>query len=117
MYNRAIPGKIKGGAIRVPQSMLVGVDLTLQVKDTVDEKTINKFILDSTKKEMKGVIGYEELPLVSSDFNTTEESCIFKLDQTRVVGDHLVRVMAWYDNEWAFSCRMADIASVMGKMK
>lgn len=113
----AITGKIKGGAIRVPTPNVSCVDLTLQVKDTVDEKTINKFILDSTKKEMKGVIGYEELPLVSSDFNTTEESCIFAPDQTRVVGDHLVRVMAWYDNEWAFSCRMADIASVMGKMK
>ena len=92
------------------------VDLTLQVRDEVSENTINNAVLESTRKEMRGVIGYEELPLVSSDFNTTEESCIFAPDQTRVVGNHLVRVMSWYDNEWAFSCRMADIASVMGKM-
>ena len=111
-----VTGKIKGGAIRVPTPNVSCVDLTLQVKDAVNENTINNAVLESTKQEMRGVIGYEPLPLVSSDFNTTEESCIFAPEQTRVVGDHLVRVMAWYDNEWAFSCRMADIASVMGKM-
>lgn len=111
-----VKGKLKGGAIRVPTPNVSCVDLTLQVRDEVSEDTINNAVLESTKHEMRGVIGYEELPLVSSDFNTTEESCIFAPDQTRVVGNHLVRVMAWYDNEWAFSCRMADIASVMGKM-
>ncbi len=111
-----VAGKIKGGAIRVPTPNVSCIDLTLQVRDDVNEDTINNFVLESTKKEMRGVIGYEELPLVSSDFNTTEESCIFAPDQTRVVGNRLVRVMAWYDNEWAFSCRMADIASIMGKM-
>ena len=60
--------------------------------------------------------GYEALPLVSSDFNTTQESCIFAPDQTRVINNHLVRVLAWYDNEWAFSCRMVDVARYIGNL-
>ena len=66
---------------------------------------------------MRNIIGYELDPLVSSDFNTTSESCIFVPDQTRVTNDHLIRVMAWYDNEWAFSCRMADLASYIANIK
>ena len=67
--------------------------------------------------EWRGIIKFETSPLVSSDFNTTTESCIFVPDQTRVVDNHLVRVLAWYDNEWAFSCRMADVAAHMMSIK
>ena len=67
--------------------------------------------------DYRGIIGYEDQPLVSSDFNTTNEICIFAPRQTRVSGDHLVRVLAWYDNEWAFSCKMADTAAYMMKME
>ena len=62
---------------------------------------------------MKGIIGFETRPLVSMDFNTTNESCIFAADSTLVCGK-LVRVLCWYDNEWAFSNRMADTASHIG---
>jgi glyceraldehyde 3-phosphate dehydrogenase len=64
---------------------------------------------------MEGILGYEPAPLVSVDFNHTSESSIFAPDQTRVVGGKLVRVLAWYDNEWAFSVRMADVAEAMAK--
>jgi glyceraldehyde 3-phosphate dehydrogenase len=64
---------------------------------------------------MAGILGYEPAPLVSVDFNHTSESSIFAPDQTRVVGGKLVRVLAWYDNEWAFSVRMADVAEAMAK--
>ena len=65
---------------------------------------------------MQGIIAYNDEPLVSIDFNTTRESCIFAPQQTRVVDNHLVRVLSWYDNEWAFSCRMADVAKHVGEM-
>jgi glyceraldehyde 3-phosphate dehydrogenase len=65
---------------------------------------------------MSRVLGYEPAPLVSIDFNHTEQSSIFAPDQTRVVEDQLVRVLAWYDNEWAFSVRMADVAVAMARL-
>lgn len=107
--------KIKGSSIRVPTPNVSCVDLTVQVEREVNEEIINAIVKESTTSEMNGIIGYEPLPLVSSDFNTTKESCIFAPDQTRVVNNHLVRVLAWYDNEWAFSCRMADVANYMAK--
>jgi len=62
------------------------------------------------------VVGYEPAPLVSIDFNHSPESSIFAPEQTRVVGNRLVRVLAWYDNEWGFSVRMADVAVAMGRL-
>ena len=64
---------------------------------------------------MQGIIAYSDEPLVSSDFNTTKESCIFAPQQTRVVDKTMIRVLSWYDNEWAFSCRMADVANYMSE--
>lgn len=107
-------GKIKGSSIRVPTPNVSCIDLTVQVEMEVSEETVNRAVKDCS--DMCGIIGYEPLPLVSSDFNTTTESCIFAPDQTRVVDNHLVRVLAWYDNEWAFSCRMADVAAHIAKL-
>ena len=108
-------GKIKGSAIRVPTPNVSCIDLTVQVKQEVTEDIINQCVKDAAGHDMRGIIGYETLPLVSSDFNTTSESCIFAPDQTRVVDNHLVRVLSWYDNEWAFSCRMADVAAYIAR--
>jgi glyceraldehyde 3-phosphate dehydrogenase len=65
---------------------------------------------------LKGILGYTEEKLVSVDFNHSSESSYFAADQTKVIGKRLVRVLAWYDNEWGFSCRMADVAVAMGKL-
>ncbi len=111
-----VSGKIKGSAIRVPTPNVSCVDLTVQVEREVSPEMVNEFIKYASQSSMKDIIGYEIEPLVSSDFNTTKESCIFVPDQTRVTNDHLVRVMAWYDNEWAFSCRMADLASYIANL-
>ena len=107
---------IKGGSIRVPTPNVSCVDLTVQVQEQVTEEMVNTAIKDSSRNAMRHIIGYDENPLVSSDFNTTKESCIFAPEQTRVVDNHLVRVLAWYDNEWAFSCRMADVAAHMMRL-
>jgi glyceraldehyde 3-phosphate dehydrogenase len=64
---------------------------------------------------MSKVLAFDPEPKVSIDFNHTTHSSIFAPDQTRVVGESLVRILAWYDNEWAFSCRMTDVASHLGQ--
>ena len=66
--------------------------------------------------ELKGVLGCYDEPLVSSDFNHDPHSSIFALKETRVIDGDFVRIMAWYDNEWGFSNRMADTAVAMGKL-
>lgn len=109
-----LAGKIKGSAIRVPTPNVSCIDLTVNVERETNEELVNEFIKYAAQtNEWRGIIKFETDPLVSSDFNTTTESCIFVPDQTRVVDNHLVRVLAWYDNEWAFSCRMADLAAHM----
>jgi glyceraldehyde 3-phosphate dehydrogenase len=113
-----LAGKIKGSAIRVPTPNVSCIDLTVNVEREVDEELVNEFVKYAAQtNEWRGIIKFETSPLVSSDFNTTTESCIFVPDQTRVVDNHLVRVLAWYDNEWAFSCRMADVAAHMMSIK
>ena len=68
------------------------------------------------KAPLKGILGYTEEPLVSTDFNHDPHSSVFHMDQTRVMEGRLARVLSWYDNEWGFSCRMADTAVAMGKL-
>ena len=111
-----LKGKLDGSAIRVPTPNVSAVDLTFIAKKDVTEADVNAVVAEAAAGRMKGVLGYEPEPLVSIDFNHTEESSIFAPDQTKVTGGRLVRVLAWYDNEWGFSCRMADVAVAMGKL-
>ncbi|MBU2982532.1 type I glyceraldehyde-3-phosphate dehydrogenase [Lentibacter algarum] len=111
-----LAGKLDGSAIRVPTPNVSAVDLTFTAGKDVTAEDINEIMKAAASGPMKGVLGYEEAPLVSVDFNKSEESSIFAPAQTRVVGGRLVRVLAWYDNEWGFSCRMADVAVMMGRL-
>ncbi len=106
----AVKGKIMGGAIRVPTPNVSAVDLTVNVGLEVDESFINSIVCNAAQKEMKGIIKYSQERLVSVDFNHTVQSCIFASEQTRVVDKTMIRVLAWYDNEWSFSCRLVDTA-------
>ncbi len=112
----ALKGKLDGSAIRVPTPNVSAVDLTFVASRPVTEAQVNAAVAEAAAGAMKGVLAYDPAPKVSIDFNHTEESSIFAPEQTRVVGGTLVRVLAWYDNEWGFSCRMADVAVVMGKL-
>ena len=78
---------------------------------------MNEVVAEAAAGAMKGILGYDPEPKVSVDFNHTEESSIFAPDLTKVIGRRLVRVLAWYDNEWGFSCRMADVAVAMGRLQ
>ncbi|WP_164658875.1 type I glyceraldehyde-3-phosphate dehydrogenase [Tropicibacter sp. Alg240-R139] len=111
-----LKGRLDGSAIRVPTPNVSAVDLTFRAAREVTAEEVNEAARAAAEGALKGVLGYEPAPLVSTDFNHSPESSIFAPDQTRVVGDRLVRVLAWYDNEWGFSVRMADVAVAMGKL-
>jgi len=112
----ALAGKLDGSAIRVPTPNVSAVDLTFTASRDVTADDINAIVEQAARGPMKGVLGYEPAPLVSVDFNHSSESSIFAPAQTKVIGNRLVRVLAWYDNEWGFSCRMADVAVAMGRL-
>lgn len=111
-----LKGKLDGSAIRVPTPNVSAVDLTFVAGRDVTAADINAAVAAAAEGPMKGVLGYDPEMKVSIDFNHTEESSIFAPDQTRVVGNRTVRVLAWYDNEWGFSVRMADVAVAMGRL-
>jgi glyceraldehyde 3-phosphate dehydrogenase len=112
----ALKGKLDGSAVRVPTPNVSAVDLTVVVEKDVTVADVNAVMKEQSLGAMKGVLGYTEEKLVSTDFNHTEESSIFAADQTKVIGGRLVRVLAWYDNEWGFSTRMGDLAVKMGSL-
>jgi glyceraldehyde 3-phosphate dehydrogenase len=110
----ALQGKLDGSAVRVPTPNVSAVDLTVVVEKDVTVADVNAVMKEQSEGALRGVLGYTEEKLVSTDFNHTEESSIFAADQTKVIGGRLVRVLAWYDNEWGFSTRMGDVAVKMG---
>ncbi|WP_170338778.1 type I glyceraldehyde-3-phosphate dehydrogenase [Ruegeria arenilitoris] len=111
-----LKGRLDGSAIRVPTPNVSAVDLTFRAAREVTVDEVNAIVAEAAKGPMQRVLGYEPAPLVSTDFNHTEESSIFAPEQTRVVDGRMVRVLAWYDNEWGFSVRMADVAVAMGRL-
>jgi glyceraldehyde 3-phosphate dehydrogenase len=109
-------GKLDGTAMRVPTPNVSAVDLTFEASRTVTREEVNAALKAASKGPMSRVLAFDEEPKVSVDFNHTEHSCIVAADQTMVVAGKTVRVLAWYDNEWAFSVRMADVAAAMGRL-
>lgn len=109
-------GKLDGTAMRVPTPNVSAVDLTFEAKTSVTVADVNNVIAEAAAGHMGAVLSYDPEPKVSIDFNHTTQSCIFAPDQTKVVGGRTVRVLAWYDNEWGFSARMADVAAAMGRL-
>ncbi len=108
-------GKLDGSSIRVPTPNVSAVDLSFVAEKSVTEADVNEIVREAANGYMGMVLGYDDEPKVSIDFNHTTESSIFAPDQTKVMG-RLVRVLAWYDNEWGFSARMADVAAHMGRL-
>ena len=109
-------GRLDGVSIRVPTPNVSVVDFKLITKRATSVDEINQAMIAAASGPMKGVLDIVDEPLVSSDFNHNPASSSFCLDQTKVVDGNLARVMSWYDNEWGFSNRMADMAVAMGKL-
>ena len=111
-----LKGKLDGVAIRVPTPNVSVVDLTFEAGRDTSVEEINAAIKSAADGSLKGILGYTEEPLVSSDFNHDPHSSIFHMDQTKVMEGKLCRILTWYDNEWGFSNRMSDTAVAMGKL-
>jgi glyceraldehyde 3-phosphate dehydrogenase len=101
-------GKLDGFSMRVPTINVSVVDLTFVASRATTVEAVNKAVRTASDGAMKGILGYNDKPLVSIDFNHDPHSAIFDAGLTRVVNGNLVKVLAWYDNEWGFSCRMLD---------
>ena len=111
-----LAGKLDGSAIRVPTPNVSCVDFTFQAARDTSVEEINLAIKVIAETKMKGVLDYDPEPKVSIDFNHDTHSSNFAPAQTKVIAGKLVRVLSWYDNEWGFSCRMADTAVAMGNL-
>ena len=111
-----LKGKLDGSSIRVPVPNVSVVDLKFVAKKATSVEAINAAMKMAAAGELKGILGIADQPNVSSDFNHDPHSATFHLDQTKVIDGTFVRVLAWYDNEWGFSNRMADTAVAMGRL-
>ena len=104
-----LDGKLDGYAIRVPTINVSVIDFTFDVKKSVSVSQVNAVMKEAAEGKMKSILGYNDEPLVSIDFNHDSHSSVFDAGQTRII-DKLVKVVAWYDNECGFSNRMLDVA-------
>ncbi len=111
-----LDGKLDGVAIRVPTPNVSVVDLVFNASRATSVEEVNDAIRKAADGPMKGILGYTDEKLVSMDFNHDPHSSIFHTDQTKVMDGTMVRILTWYDNEWGFSNRMADVAVAMGKL-
>jgi glyceraldehyde 3-phosphate dehydrogenase len=108
-----LKGKLDGLAIRVPTPNVSLVDLVCVTEKETSAEKINAAIKSASEGPLKGILEYCDLPLVSRDFNGNPASSIFDSDLTRVIEGKTVKVMAWYDNEWGYSCRVRDLIKHM----
>ena len=108
-----LDGKLDGVAIRVPTPNVSVVDLTIEAARDTSVDEINEAMRAAASGPLRGILGVTEEKLVSSDFNHDDRSSILASDQTKVLEGRMVRVLSWYDNEWGFSNRMADVAVAM----
>lgn len=110
-----LDGKINGQAIRIPTPNVSMVDLTVVLNSDVTVDEVNQAFRDASNGAMKGILGVDDEKRVSSDFNGEEISSIVPMDTTQVIGNNMVKVLAWYDNEWGYSCRLVDMAIHISK--
>jgi glyceraldehyde 3-phosphate dehydrogenase len=110
-----LKGKIDGYALRVPTSTVSVVDLTVQLKKSTTTDDLRAALKRAADTTLKGIMACEERKLVSIDFKGNELSSIVDIEYTKVIQDNLAKVVAWYDNEWGYSCRVADLAGFIVK--
>ncbi len=110
-----LKGKLSGVAVRVPTPNVSMVDLVVQTETSVIAEEVNAALKEAADGDLKGVLGYSELPLVSIDYRGNDNSSIIDAPLTAVLGGDLVKIMAWYDNEWGYSQRVVDMAQHMAE--
>jgi glyceraldehyde 3-phosphate dehydrogenase len=106
-----LKGKIHGMAFRVPTATVSVVDFVAELGRVVTVEEINQSFKAAAEGPLSGILEYCEEPLVSSDFKGNPRSSIFDALSTMVIEGNLVKILAWYDNEWGYSCRLGDLAA------
>ena len=110
-----VKGKLNGIALRVPTPNVSVVDLVAQVEKKTIAEEVNEVLKKATEGSMKGILGFTDLPLVSSDFKGTDVSSTVDGQLTLVLDGDMVKIVAWYDNEWGYSQRVVDLAELVAK--
>jgi glyceraldehyde 3-phosphate dehydrogenase len=110
-----LEGKLNGMALRVPTPNVSLVDLVVQVKKDVTHEEVNTALKMAAEGSLKGILGFSEKPLVSIDYNGEEQSSVIDGLSTMVMSERQVKVLAWYDNEWGYSCRVVDLMNLVAK--
>jgi glyceraldehyde-3-phosphate dehydrogenase (NAD(P)) len=111
----AMKGKLNGIALRVPTPNVSIVDLVAQVEKPTITEQVNEAFKKAAEGHMKGILGYTEEPLVSIDYRGMDDSCMVDSSLTLVLDGDMVKVVAWYDNEWGYSQRVLDLAELAAK--
>ncbi|KMT66720.1 ArsJ-associated glyceraldehyde-3-phosphate dehydrogenase [Catenovulum maritimum] len=109
-----LKGKLNGHAIRVPLTNASITDCVFEVARSTTSEEVNQLLKEAAESELKGILGYEERPLVSIDYKTDPRSSIIDALSTLVVNDTQLKIYAWYDNEWGYSNRTAELARMVG---
>ncbi|MBW4488694.1 MAG: type I glyceraldehyde-3-phosphate dehydrogenase [Trichocoleus desertorum ATA4-8-CV12] len=110
-----LKGKLNGIALRVPTPNVSIVDLVVEVEKNTIAEQVNEVMKAASEGELKGILAYSDLPLVSTDYRGTDASSIVDAELTMVMGGNMVKVVAWYDNEWGYSQRVVDLAETVGE--
>ncbi|MFA5115913.1 MAG: type I glyceraldehyde-3-phosphate dehydrogenase [Candidatus Omnitrophota bacterium] len=110
-----LKGKMDGLAIRVPTPNVSLTDLTCEIEKEATVEAINAAFKKASQEELKGILLYSDIPLVSRDFNGCNYSCIFDCALTKVLGGNMIKILGWYDNEWAYSRRVIDLCEYIIK--
>jgi glyceraldehyde 3-phosphate dehydrogenase len=118
----ALKGKLDGLSVRVPHPTVSLTDLVCVVEKNATEESVNGAFAKAANGPMKGILGFEERPLVSSDFKADPRSSIVDAQSTKVIdgstglttGGTLVKVLSWYDNEWGYACRLVELGELLG---
>jgi len=110
-----LAGRMNGIALRVPVPNVSIVDLTCLLEKNTTKEEINAAFKKAAEGPLKSILEYTEDPVVSSDFNHSTFSAVFDAQSTMVLGGNFVKVLAWYDNEWGFSCRMVELIELIGE--
>jgi len=106
-----VQGKIDGMALRVPTATGSITDLVVEVEKSTTAEEVNAAMKAAAEGDMKGILGYSEEPLVLADYVGDDRSSIVDAEMTKVMAGNMVKVLAWYDNEWGYSCRTADLVA------
>src|SRR5262244_167157 len=104
-----LKGKFDGIAVRVPTPNVSLVDVVMEVEKETNLEEVNTALKDAANEELRGILAFEEAPLVSSDFKGNSNSSIVDAENTKVIGGNMIKVLSWYDNEWGYSCRVRDL--------